>query len=156
MEGTGETEQRREKTKQDGQCVFHEKKLMLEILKRVRKETPVVQSLPRRPRSAMLSADTRPFGYPSLDTDLSFCSLRIYPCCFHRQIEIAPRIYLLSRFTGESVDSLTFESLFSPSTMETFDSSMFFENPGFTYVFPCSFFSASADTWIGKMTAKMT
>lgn len=53
MEGTGETEQRREKTKQDGQCVFHEKKLMLEILKRVRKETPVVQSLPRRPRSAI-------------------------------------------------------------------------------------------------------
>lgn len=86
MEGTGETEQRREKTKQDGQCVFHEKKLMLEILKRVRKETPVVQSLPRRPRSAMLSAaDARPFGYPSLDTDLSFRSLRIYPCCLHHE-----------------------------------------------------------------------
>lgn len=145
MEGTGETEQRREKTKQDGQCVFHEKKLMLEILKRVRKETSVVQSLPRRPRSAMLSADTRPSRYPSLDTDLSFCSLRIYPCCLHQQIEIAPRVYLLSRSTGESVDSLTFESLFSSSTMETFDSSMFFDNPGFTFdlltnVFPCSFF----------------
>lgn len=146
MEGTGETEQRREKTKQDGQCVFHEKKLMLEILKRVRKETPVVQSLPRRPRSAMLSAaDARPFGYPSLDTDLSFRSLRIYPCCLRQQVEIAPRIYLLSRSTGESADSLTFVSLFSSSTMETFDCSVFSENPGLTldllkYVFPCSFF----------------